>query len=283
MTTSFGWRCRFPIIESDGLIVAVLLCDDGREHMGLLLHPSPDPARDPSRQKYRCGYCFGTPSSDVRFSRLITLGHDLYNLRLNGKKVTARWRDILITDSPPTFTKVVVRILSSLNHVTVAPALRFRIPHWLIGRLVLMGMDPVLPLVVATAPVIGRRVPLNMVAVFLDKNSSESVYFNLGICMRRPGRPSHWARATPKSHIQLDSAWEHDVEYEVHSCQEHHIEDWPGWTKDFGDAERCIRLSFSWCKLDPENYTLVVHIELEGRVYNAMKDRAKVVLPRARR
>ena len=282
MTTSFGWRCRFPIIESDGLIVAVLLCDDGREHMGLLLHPSPDPARDPSRQKYRCGYCFGTPSSDVRFSRLITLGHDLYNLRLNGKKVTARWRDILITDTPPTFTKDVVSILSSsLNYVVPTPP--FRISHWLIGRLVLMGMNPVLPLVVVTTPVIGRRVPLNMVAVFLDKNSSESVYFNLGICMRRPGRPSHWARATPKSHIQLDSAWEHDVEYEVHSCQEHHIEDWPGWTKDFGDAERCIRLSFSWCKLDPENYTLVVHIELEGRVYNAMKDRAKVVLPRARR
>lgn len=37
---SFGLECRFPIIESDGLTVAVLLFDNSREHIGLLLYPS---------------------------------------------------------------------------------------------------------------------------------------------------------------------------------------------------------------------------------------------------
>ena len=53
---------------------------------------------------------------------------------------------------------------------------------------------------------------------------------------------------------------------------------WRGWTKDFGDEERAVRLSFSRCKMNPE-HTLVVHIELEGRVYNDMKDELNVAFP----
>ena len=53
---------------------------------------------------------------------------------------------------------------------------------------------------------------------------------------------------------------------------------WRGWTKDFGDEERAVRLSFSRCKMNPK-HTLVVHIELEGRVYNDMKDELNVAFP----
>ena len=39
-----------------------------------------------------------------------------------------------------------------------------------------------------------------------------------------------------------------------------------------------MRLSFARCRLNPE-YTLVVHVELEGSVYSAMKSRKKVEFP----
>ncbi|PIL33560.1 hypothetical protein GSI_04183 [Ganoderma sinense ZZ0214-1] len=279
--TSFGFQCRFPIIESGDLTVAVLLCDNGREHIGLLLHPSHDPVQDPARKKHRSGYCFRTPSGGVVFSRLISLGNDLYNLRVNGKKATAKWRDILIAESPPPFTNDVVPLLCHpLN--TIVPAPPFRIPHWLIGRLMLIGLDPVLPSTMRiAADSVSCGVPLCMTAAFLDANKSECVYLTLGICTREsgPGRPSHWARvgARWRGHYG-ESADGSDLDLGSHKCQEHHIDAWPGWTRDFGDAERTIRLSFSRCKLSPE-HTLVVHMEFAGRVYSARKDQSRVVFP----
>ncbi|KAM5543037.1 hypothetical protein V8D89_003421 [Ganoderma adspersum] len=277
--TSFGLQCRFPVIDSDGLTIAVLLCDNGREHIGLLLHPSPDPVQDPFRRKYRSGYCFRLPSGGIGFARLLFLGNDFYNLRINGKTVTAEWRDILVGDSSPPFTRDVVPMLSSSLH-SIAPTPPFRLPQWLVGRLMLLGMDPVLPLLMVSNPVNGKL--LHTVALFVDMNTSECIHLVLGTCVRRRGLPaSHWAMARPQhlddwsERLSLDR---YNMAHEPHNCLQHHIDAWPRWTKDFGDAERTVRLSFSRCELAPD-HTRVVHVELEGRVYTAMKERAKIAFP----
>ena len=277
--TSFGLQCRFPVIESDGLTIAVLLCETGREHIGLLLHPSHDPVQDPSRKKYRTGYCFRMPSGGIGFARLLSLGNDLYNLRLNGKTVTAKWRDILVADSPPQFTKDIVPMLSSSLH-SIAPTPPFRLPQWLVGRLMLLGMDPVLPLLMVSNPARGK--PLHMAALFVDMNTSECIHLVLGTCVQgRDLPPSHWAIARPQ-HLddwsQRLSLAQDSMIQEPHDCLQHHIDRWPGCAKDFGDTERTVRLSFSRCQLAPD-HTRVVHIELEGRVYTAMKERAKIAFP----
>ena len=52
-------------------------------------------------------------------------------------------------------------------------------------------------------------------------------------------------------------------------------------TKAFGDADRTAILSFRSChNLDPPaDHTLVMHAELEGRVYTELKQRNHVVIP----
>lgn len=270
LMSNYGLECRFPIIESDGLTVAVLLCDNGREHIGLLLHPSNFIIQDPSRKKYHTGQGIRTPSGGSSLARLISLGDDFYNLNLNGKTVTAEWRDIYIADSPPPVKKDVAPNLCFPLHC-ITPAPPFRLPHWLIGRLTLMGME-LLPLHVASKPVDGK--PLRMSATFEDVNAKEGIRVILGTCRQSPdGLPAHWAKAMPQYLVN----WGEKTDFE-HDCAEHHVDAWPEWTKDFGDADRTVRLSFSRCKLTP-GHTLVVHVELEGHVYDAMKDRKKVVFP----
>ncbi len=267
--TSYGLECRFPVIESDGLTVAVLLCDNSREHIGLLLHPSNFLIQDPSRKKYHIGHGFRTPSGGVAFARLISLGNDFYNLRLNGKTVTAEWRDIFIADSPPPIMRDVAPSLCYPLH-GIVPAPPFRLPHWLIGRLTLMGME-LRPLHVASRPVDGK--PLEVSATFEDVIAREGLRVILGTCAQPQSPGAHWAKVM----LQHPGTWGQRTDF-AHDCLEHHVDVWPGWTKDFGDAERTVRLSFSRCRLTPE-HTLVVHVELQGTVYDAMKGGKNIEFP----
>ena len=188
---------------------------------------------------------------------------------MNGKTVTAEWRDIFIVDSPPPGKKDVAPILCLPLH-SIEPVPPFRIPHWLIGRMAQIG--PALrPLKVKSRPV--ARKPLLMSAVFEDAIGMEYVAIVLGTCVQSPGTPAHWAKAVVCWMDNWGEGWDY-----LHDCREHHIMAWPNWTKDFGDDERTVRLSFSRCKLTPE-HTLVVHIELEGRAYDAWKKRKNVEFP----
>ncbi|PIL33594.1 hypothetical protein GSI_04217 [Ganoderma sinense ZZ0214-1] len=258
--TSYGVECRFPIIESDGIAVAVLLCDTGREHIGLLLRQSNDPVQDPWRKKYYIVRYqpISFPSSQRYISlveRLISLGNNLYNLRLNGKTVTAEWRDIFISDSFPSamnYDDVGPTFCAHLHSITPVPP--FRLPQWLPAD----------------------EEPINVRAVFEDVDSGEIIWLVFGTCTRSPGAPSHWAKAMVDYATRPPgSRWDPPTS---HDCLGHHVKDWHGWTKDFGDAARTVRLSFSPCKLDPER-TLVVHVELEGPVYRAMMDQKNVTFP----
>ena len=272
--TSYGLKCRLPIIESDGLIVAVLLCDNGREHIGLFLHPTRDPIQDPRRKKYNTGYGLLNVGHYSGFVRLTSLGADLLNLRLNQKTVTAEWRDVFIADSPPPIEKDVTPSLCSRLH-SIAPAPPFRFPHWLIGTLATKGMV-LQRLEMQSTPVDGK--PLCASAIFEDINAKESVHVILGTCIGsassvNPGQTSRWAKAIPQSAAD----WRRGVD-DLHNCHEHHIDDWPDSMKTFGDAQRAVRLSFSKCNQTPE-YTLAVHVELEGHVYSSLENLENVRSP----
>ena len=271
--TSYGMKCRFPVIESDGVMIIALMCETRSEHLGLLLHPSEGRAQDAYRKKYHTGRGWRVPSSgEPIILRLVSLGADFYNLRLFGKAVMAEWRDIVIADSPPPFERDA--ILNPLYHLHgVSPSPPFRIPHWLIGRMALMGME-LGTLHLESEPVDGK--PLQAAAVFRDLEvTGESIVLMLGTCTESPGHLSHWAKAMPLSPTDPIEGMDNFS----HDCSEHHIDAWPQrWAKGFGDTSRTIKLSFSRCRLNLET-TFVVHIELEGDVYMAMKARKNAILP----
>ncbi len=272
--TGYGMKCRFPIIESDGLTIAVLLCETRSEHLGLILHPSKDRLQDTYRKKYCTGRAWKTPSGKPVILRLVSLGRDFYNLRIFDKPVTAEWRKIVIVDSPPPIDRDATLTLSYRLH-NISPHPPFRLPHWLIGRMSLMGME-LGTLHLDSEPADGK--PLQAAAVFRDLEvTGESIVLMLGTCIQplshRP--PQRWAKAIPVSltgSIQGLDDFSHD-------CLDHHVDGWPCWTKEFGDSDRTVKLSFSRYRMNPESGTFVVHIELEGSVYTAMKAAKNVVLP----
>ena len=185
---------------------------------------------------------------------------------MNGKTVTAEWRDIFVVDTPPPAKKDVAPSLCLPLH-SIKPAPPFRLPHWLIGRLTQMGLELRLP----SRPAAEKLLP--MVAAFWDTIAIEAVVVILGTCVRLPGAPAHWAKVV----VCWKDNWKEGWDY-LHDCREHHIMAWANWTKDFGDDERAVRLSFSRCRLTPE-HTLIVHVELAGHVYDAIKKRTNVELP----
>lgn len=275
--SNYGLECRFPIIESDGLVVAVLLCETGDEHVGLLLHPSSTPVQDPSRRRYNVGHGFryNAPHGQPGLVRLVSLGKDFYNMRVNGKEVTAKWRDIFITQTPPPIKRAIAPSLCSPLH-SIAPVPPFRLPPWLVGRLAQLGME-LLPLYVERYSNNGTPSCL-VLASFEDVSGTpiEGIRVVLGTCVTEsPVRLFHWAAAKPRT-PKLDGYNLNSLR--LHNCDEGHIEDWEGGTKVFGDNERSVRLSFSPSTVSPGR-TLVVHVELEGSVYSAMKERKRVVLP----
>ena len=273
--THFGVKCRFPIIQSGRLTIAVLLCDTGHEHLGLLLCPSNDPVQDPSRKKYHVGYAFQQVSSDhpTVFARLISLRNDFYNFNVTSDSdnttITPEWRDIFIAASPPPIKKDVAPSLCFPLH-SIMPAPPFRIPHWLIGRLNQAGLE-LQPLVMEDQPIAGQ--PLVVAAVFEDTLAMEGVCILLGTCIRSSHHVKHWAKV-----LSYHAAnWIEEGSFS-HDCVDHHIAAWPDWTRDFGDADRTVRLSFSRCSLTPE-HTLVIHIELKGGAYDARKAQRNVTFP----
>ncbi|KAI0740640.1 heterokaryon incompatibility protein-domain-containing protein [Earliella scabrosa] len=276
ISTVDGLACRFPIIEVDGMTIAVLLCEISACHVGLLLHPSPTLVQDPRRRMYRTAYTFQL-GDDMGDTRLIELGSDYYNIFINGQHLKAEWRDICIEDSRAMVLNV-AESLASINCIATVPP--FRIPLWLIGRLTAVELHPA-RVMVLSHPGTAASDPETPMYVILQcsklSSPSESVDFYLGTCAvsaANSGRKtSRWANVV----IHDDENWLAALD-DSHDCNQHHVDDWPNGTKAFGDADRTVILSFRPCKLNPKN-TLVMHAELEGRVYTEMKRRNNVVIP----
>ena len=99
----------------------------------------------------------------------------------------------------------------------------------------------------------------------------------MGICTdSSPRRRAHVPLgAEPAVHAnRRNDAWHMGV----HDCAADHVDAWPGGAKTFGNDERTIRLSFAPCRRSPAT-TLVVHVELEGRIYREMLREANVAFP----
>ena len=240
--------------------------------------------QDPSRMKYNVGYGFRRPGPNgkVLNVRLVSLGDDLYNLRFNGHPVKPEWRDIYIADGPPALEKNErLSLCYPLNCLRPAPP--FRIPHWLIGRLTALGMEVRQPMMHSRPTASGD--PLQASVTFEDVRAKEAFLLILGTCDAAAGGsgpaggagvrpPVHWARAVP---LYSDN-WSTSPGFE-HDCATDHVTAWgPDLSKDFGSEERTVRLSFVRSGLAPD-VTLIVHVELEGVVYTALKESRRVSLP----
>ena len=210
-------------------------------------------------------------------ARIIGLGNDFYDFRIDGKHVKAVWRDICIANDRAMHGDVSAP-LAVLNCITPTPP--FRLPLWLGGRLSALGLDPQEP-DIRSAP--SPDSPMLMVLRWqsLGTTTPEAIWFCLGTCnpSSQASTPvSRWAKTIIFSARNWFESEAIDARLGNHDCTTDHVEDWPNWEKAFGDSDRTVRLSFRRCSLAPE-VTLVMHLELEGRVYKELTMTRNVVFP----
>lgn len=266
-------KCRLPVAEVDGVTVAVLPCQEDSGLLGLLLHPAPNEyIQGPSSQLYYVSWSFSkSTGSEYGGKRLACLGSDAHNLQFRGKPVDVTWHTIYIAAHPPTAGRRDGAHLLQEFIPDVAP-MTFRIPRTLLQTLGALEFSPITR------------------TVSWDPASKDTMWFGcqctalleyvgilLGSCMKAStnARPCHWAWAEYKHR----ATWtQPDLEY-VHDCTTDHIEDWPDRTREFGDAERTIRLVFVPCTHEPQ-WTLVLGLELVGSVYERIQKSANIHLRR---
>ena len=256
--TSYGVKLRLPVFESDGVTVAVLLCEDGESHFGLILQRDSE-GKDLTRRRYYAGCAYATSKSKTRqVARMADLGDNLYDLRFNGKRVEARWRTIFIVPSPPDSGSRGATVSNLTINCDPTPAFRF--PHWLVSRFAALQFE-----------VYQVENPESHTMIRIFHRTQKHLYLLFGICQDRPR--SRWAKIIISRSRPLAS----------HDCSKDHIDSWTAQSKDFyGGAGETARLSFVPCKRQPET-TLVIHVELLGRLYEEMLREAHVSFPSCQR
>ena len=270
--TNNGMKCRFPIAKIDDFTIAVLLCETTSEHVGLILHPSNETdVQDVTRKAYYIGREITISDTSVfrRYTRLVYLGNDWYNLTFRGKPIRAEWKNIYIqsgVDRDNTTDTLSYWIPDCV------PSLPFRIPRALFRSLVSLDLIPL-------TSVWRLRSNLDFshaCVVFMNLHDTvgEGIVINLGLCgdSEKMLYRTHWAKVY--IHHQKDDELSEPPDEDVHDCATDHIDDWPDWTREFGDAERTVRLSFSRCVHRPQA-TRVVHLELSGTHFEDLKQRPR--------
>ena len=269
-------KCHLPVAQVNGVTIAVLSCQMNSERLGLLLHPAQvqnDQTQGPSRQFYYVSWSFGSMRIGVGHGtlRLACLGDDDDNLRFRGQHVTATWCDIYIAAHPPTTGRRDGAHLLQGFLPDVAPT-PFRIPR------TLMQMLGVLEFLPSTMTVPGDPASKDSTSLMCENAALiESIRILLGTCTKsvpNDVHPCHWAWAE----LTHRETWgQLNINY-AHDCNTDHIEGWDNNTREFGDAERTIRLMFVPCIHAPQQ-TLVLGLELVGSVYEEIQQKAKVYLP----
>ncbi|KAI0800480.1 heterokaryon incompatibility protein-domain-containing protein [Fomes fomentarius] len=287
--SSYGIECSFPVFEAGGVTVAILLCDNSHSHLGLLLHPTPDPVQDPTRKMYCVGYGFKSEKGSI-FARIIAVGPDYYNIRFQGQPVVVEWRNICIQIHDPAVkasnnsTRINGRLKGLVTGIDTEPP--FRMPRWLLSRLSALYLWPYCaqlqpqsvptesPLCTATAVTISC----------CNAQKKEAMYFHLGTCTSCPAGGG-WRRGMPRQWASVEivygNNWDQPQNH-LHRCADDHIEDWPDMTKEYAKDDRIVRLSFTHCKVSPKT-TLVMCLELDGPAYKRRSVLRRVSLPSFRR
>ena len=276
--TPHGMKCKFPVAEVNGVTIAVLLCETGDQHIGLLLHRvDPEVAvHDVDAQVYNVGWAFKSGHT-YRYTRTVELGRDLYHLRFRGTNFQAEWRDIIIHAVPGQTDKTDAAHLLLLFDLDSAPDDPVRIPRCLMNTLYHLKF-------LHSCSVGRHRERGNMEGWidFHDPKLNEGLRIRIGMCFGNgsesapsAGRAVHWAWAEPqKIENWRDNTWVH----REHDCNQDHVDDWPNGSKAFGDDQRRISLSFAPCVHTPET-TRVLYIGLSGSVYEERQQRLNVFLP----
>ena len=257
--TSYGIQFRLPIHEADGITIAVILCRSNGHHFGLFLTRDGE-GKDPKRPRYftGCVYSESHTRPATYAARMVDLGDDIYKLTFNGKRVEATWRTIYVVPTPSDLDygdRTTPSLMLNCN-----PASRFHIPRWLIARLTNLQFE---------ISQVRDTEALQVIVILHRLNGDTSIFVSLGLCSANCGsdnRPHLWAK--------VDVMFLTTVSTFTHDCSKDHLESesWVARSKDFGEAERRVRLSLIPSTRMSES-VLEVHLELFGRVFeNIIRD-----------
>ena len=314
--TSYGMKCRFPIIETSTYVVAVLLCEKFtsvsgrliRQHVGLLLHRCPpERLEDPSRSKFHCGYAFKNKGDGdavpARFCRLVTLGEDWYNFPLlprntnTNTRPTVKWSNLFIEGTPSHDINADPALSFSAFTLDSLPGMPFRVPRAHLGEIQGMGFFPAPDKIHYPAP---DKLPWTTVT-FLNMRRCEGFRLWLGLCSSAPpdgADSAHWVRLEilhpglwdaavcwGKSQLCTHTSEDDHVDTCTHNCATDHVDRWEASStagvrvRDYArtDIDRRIRLSTQACKHNPRT-TMVLHIYLTGSPYERIQQDVGVKL-----
>ena len=264
-------KCRLPVAEVDEITIAILLCQDRKQHLGLLLHPAPEnQVLDPFRSLYYTSWAFFEGNANTSSAkRVACLGDDLYNLQFRGKPVNATWRTIYVMIHSPTSGRGISASLMYRFLPDVAPA-PFRVPRALLQIMATLQFFPTTWTMTSDA---GSKATVSLKLENVVVNQSLCITF--GACVRdsNDGVQRHWAWAEHKDVRTWKDPWK---DY-AHDCATDHIEDWPYHARDFGSEECTFRLVFAPCPHAPGR-TLVLGLELIGSVYEKLQRESNVYL-----
>ncbi|PIL29023.1 hypothetical protein GSI_09071 [Ganoderma sinense ZZ0214-1] len=256
--TSYGILAHVPIIEALHLSVIVLYCSDGKEQLGLPITRCPD-TPDAERPLYHVSCYFPRGVYQHSVGRLMGLGGNVNDLRLNGHQAIPEWKSIYLAHYHPPVPPTRALIDRGIS----AP---FRVPRWHIRNLQWHSKVRLLEV-----EHFGLEVPWSgsHSAAFIFEYAHPSIpdmfpdrfYLYLGLCAASqvhsddtPSVPGpHWATMRSPAPAGLEH---------IHSCAEDHVRDWADGTKRFilwmGMFEVVLR--FTPCPLNPSG-TLIVNVE----------------------
>ena len=242
-----------------------MLCQRNGRHCGLFLTRD-RMGKDPQRPRYFVGRSYYTGSSIGSagyLSRMCDLGEDLRHLTFNGKPVNAAWRTVYVVPTPSDLDSMSSPGPDLLINCNSPSGSRFHLPRWLVDRFTTLQFE------------VDQMVNSQELHVVRFAHRSEGrIFVSLGSCGQHhdaDNRPLLWAKvdlmslSTPKRF--------------VHNCSEDHID---SNSKFFGsgDADRNVRLSFMPSRTGTGlDMTLIIHLELFGRVFKKMLKEAGISFP----
>ena len=256
--TSYGILAHAPVVEAFQLKVIILYCSDGTQHLGLPVTRCPG-TPDAERPLYHVSCHFPRGVYHPAIGRLMGLGGNVNDLRLNGQQVIPEWKSIYLAHHHPP----VPPTRALVDRGIAAP---FRIPRWHIRELQQRSNVRLLEV-----EHFGLEVPWSgsHSAAFIFEYAHPRIpdmfpdpfYLYLGRCAALqihsgdvPSIPGpHWATIRSPAPQGLEH---------IHSCTEDHVCDWADTTKRFvlwnGLFEVVLR--FTPCPLNPSG-TLIVNVE----------------------
>ncbi|KAI0359554.1 HET-domain-containing protein [Trametes cingulata] len=309
--TAYGMQAHIPIIEAQGLTIAVLFCFQYGQQLGLLLYPC-DESEDPTRPRYHTSYSFDSthaacdchlPAGFMDTYRLIPIGGTLGDLRLEGRRVTAQWRDIFLELQPTPIARHI-----AINRSLDSP---FRVPQWVVMKLRTNWGFELYTSGSGLSSRVGWTGARPQLIDFMQLETGEAFGIWMGCCDGQPKAPSSpgshsesqyesdsgssaggfESESDSKPELPVDTqrpsipwAFAFLIEYGVgtvppkHRCPADHISEWPDGTRTFGDDERSVQLSFRRCGMHPTG-SHVMDIGLGGRLFTEIEELQTTVRP----